>query len=173
MNAGANLISVNSYPGRLVNKIPLPYWMSLLILWELIFLSDYIYSLNIPGGHDHIAVFGTITLFFAFVSITMVYCSHILINLYPDLTLFIDHDHQELKAWYERKLKWCYEGIWPLIAGVLFAIVEEFTIGDQARTFTPDHPVLQGCGALTAQQDSFFSAPVFGHWSTYWLYPCS
>ena len=144
MNAESNLISVKSYPGRLVNKIPLPYWMSLLILYEIIFLTDYIYSLGIPGGHDHIAVFGTITLFFAFVSITMVYCSKILINLYPDLPLFIDHDQQDLRAWYERKLKWCYEGIWPLLAGLLFVILEEFTIGNQARSFTPDDSLLQG-----------------------------
>lgn len=136
-------LSIKSYPARLVNKIPLPYWMSLLILWEIIFLGDYIYSFNIPGGHNHIAAFGTISLFFASICINTVYCSKVLVNLYPDLALFIDHDQRELRTWHEQKLKWCYQGVWPLLAGILFAFLEDFTIGDVARSFTPDDSVLQ------------------------------
>ncbi len=136
-------LSIKSYPARLVDKIPLPYWMSLLILWEIIFLADYIYSFNIPGGHHHIAAFGTISLFFASICINVVYCSKVLVNLYPDLALFIDHDQHELRSWYEQKLKWCYQGVWPLLAGILFALLEDFTIGDLARSFTPDDSILQ------------------------------
>ena len=103
LNPELTPLSIKSHPARLVNKIPLPYWLSMLILWEIIFLADYIYSFNIPGGHDHIAVFGTISLFFASVCINVVYCSKVLINLYPDLALFIDHDQSELRNWYEEK----------------------------------------------------------------------
>lgn len=143
MSTESATVSVKSYPARLVSRVPLPYWLSLLILWEIIFLIDYLYSLSIPGGHDHIAAFGTISLGFASVCINTVYCSHVLIQLYPDLALFIDHDSKEMKSWYEQKLNWCYQGFWPLLAGAVFVLIEEFTIGDLARSFTPDLPALQ------------------------------
>src|SRR5271154_3014281 len=144
MSPRPTTLLIKSYPGRLVGKIPLPYWMSLLILWEIIFLVDYLYSISIPGGHDHSLAFGGAIFFFALVCINVVYCSKILTELYPDLTLFIDHDQHELRNWYEKKLKVCYEGVWPLVAGLFFVILEELTIGRSVRFFTPENEFLQG-----------------------------
>jgi hypothetical protein len=136
-------LPIQTYPGRLVSRIPLPYWRSLTILWELVFLTDYLYSLTIPGGHAHILVFGVGVLFFASVCINVEYCARVLSGLYTDLTLFIDHDPQELRDWYEKKLRTGYQGVWPLFAGILLAVVEELTIGTIVRSFTPNDSFLQ------------------------------
>lgn len=143
MNTPDSLPAVRTYPGRLISKIPLPHWMTWLILWEIVFLIDYLYSLRIPGGHDHIAAFGIISLFFASVCITVMYCASVLTHLYPDMVLFIDNNEPELRSWYQQKLQRCYESYWPVLAGIVFVAAEELTIGDLVRSYTPDESVIQ------------------------------
>lgn len=128
---------VLSYPERIIRWIPLPYPFTLILLWEGIFLIDYLIGLKQKTAHDHLAEYGFLLLFFSLVSITIVYCSKVLMRLFNDLPLFIDHDEQELFSWYEHKLKQSYQGVLPIVFATLFTIAVNFTVGDIISQFTP------------------------------------
>lgn len=127
---------VRSYPEKIIRWITLPYWLTLLLLWESIFLADYLLGLSGVANDNHIIEFGCLVFFFALVCVTIIYCSHVLTKLYADVKLFIDHDEQELQAWYQRRLTLSYEGIWPLVFGLVFTIVVNSTVGKAINQFT-------------------------------------
>jgi hypothetical protein len=130
-------VQVKSFPERLVKWIPLPYWLSLILIWETIFVIDYVIGLKAPGAHDHIFEYGLLILFFALVSVTIIYCSKVLIRLFDDMRLFIDQDENELHSWYHHRLRKSYEGLLPLAFGLLFTIAVNFTVGTSITQFTP------------------------------------
>lgn len=131
-------LSIKSYPERLVRWIPLPYWLSLVLLWEGIFLIDYFLGLSVPGVHDHLIEYGCLVFFFALVSVTLVYCSKVLVRLFDDVQLFIEHEADELQDWYRKRLTRSYEGYLPLVFAVLFTIAVNATVGGAIRQFTPE-----------------------------------
>ncbi|HET9054216.1 MAG TPA: hypothetical protein VFM90_08590, partial [Cyclobacteriaceae bacterium] len=103
-----------------------------------VFLVDYLLGLTVPGAHDHLAEYGCLVFFFALVSVTVVYCSKVLVRLFDDIQLFIEHDTAELHKAYEEKLKLSYAGFIPVVFAVLFSIVVNVTVGDAIRQFTPE-----------------------------------
>lgn len=129
--------AVRSYPERVFGWIPLPYWLGILIAWELIFLADYLLGIDIPGGQEHLVEFGCLILFFALVCCIIIFCSRILTAMYKDVMLFIDQDQDGFTTWYHRQLRRSYEGFFPLAFGVAFAIFEIFTAGPYIHSFTP------------------------------------
>ncbi len=131
------LITISSYPERLFKWIPLPVWLSILISWELLFALDYVLGINLPQGNDHSLEFGFLVLFFALISTAIVYCSQLLKNLYSDLLLFIDEEDAVLKQWYESRLNRSYTGLGPLLFGLGFMLLENFTVGPMIRQFSP------------------------------------
>lgn len=131
-------LSIKSYPEKLVRWVPLPYWLSLVLLWEGIFLVDYLLGLSVPGAHDHLIEYGCLVFFFAMVSATVVYCSKILVRLFDDIQFFIEHDTVALHDWYQKKLTQSYKGFIPLIFAVLFTVAVNVTVGDSIRQFTPE-----------------------------------
>jgi hypothetical protein len=137
MLADVAAVHVVSYPEKIVRKIPLPYWLIYLVLWELVFLADYMFGYGIEGGHSYSPEFGFLVLFFAMVCITITYCSKVLNNLYPDLALFVDHDANEFRTWYSEQLARSYQGLMPVVFGLAFAILETLTAGNVIRQFTP------------------------------------
>lgn len=88
-------------------------------------------------GHEHLAEFACLILFFSLVCITIIYCSKILIGLFNDLKLFIDHNEQELKDWYSARLRLSYESIWPLVFALAFTIGVNLTVGETMNQFIP------------------------------------
>jgi hypothetical protein len=128
---------VRSWPQRLFGWIPLPYWLAVFIVWELVFLVDYLLGLGVPGGHDHILEFGCLVIFFAMVCGTVIYCSRVLSEMYGDVILFIDQSDDNFRSWYRQQLHRSYEGIVPIVFGVAFAIFESITVGPIIRQFTP------------------------------------
>jgi hypothetical protein len=128
---------VRSWPQRFFGWIPLPYWLTVFVVWELVFLVDYALGLSTPGGHDHTVEFGCLVFFFAMVSGTVIYCSRILSEMYGDVILFIDQPSVEFKAWYRQQLRNGYEGPIPIVFGVAFAVFESVTAGPIIRQFTP------------------------------------
>lgn len=132
--ADLNLVS---YPEKVIRWIPLPYWLSLILLWESLFMVDYITGQSIAEAHLHLAEYGCLVLFFALVSVTIVYCSRVLSALYEDIRLFIAHDEGELRQWYTARLRFSYQGIWPLLFATLFTLVVNLTAADTMLQFTP------------------------------------
>lgn len=130
-------VEVKSWPERVFGWIPLPYWLSIFIIWELLFLADYVLGLGTPGGHDHIFEFGCLVIFFAMVSGTVIFCSRVLSEMYTDVILFIDRPDDQFRGWYAMQLRRSYEGATPLVFGIGFAIFESLTAGPVIRQFTP------------------------------------
>jgi hypothetical protein len=126
---------IRSYPEKLIKWISLPYWLTLILLWESVFLVDYLVSPS-SGIDNHSIEFGCLILFFALVCITIVYCSKVLVKLYSDVKLFIDHDETELKTWYLKRLQMSYEGVWPLVTALVFTVAVNFTVGKSINQFT-------------------------------------
>lgn len=129
-------VLVISWPER-ISRIPLPYWLTLLLAWEAVFILDYFLGINIEGAHEHLVEFGCLILFFALVTITIVYCSRVLMQLFDDLLIFVEADQNDLRRWYESILRRSYEGPWPILFGIGVALAEAFTAGPTIRQFSP------------------------------------
>jgi hypothetical protein len=112
---------VLSYAERVIRKISLPTSLTHLILWEFIFLGDYLLGNGIEENHT--LLFAFMTLFFASICIATIYCTQVLTRFCPHLYLFVDESEANLKTWYQAKLKKCYEGIAPLAFGVAFSVI--------------------------------------------------
>ncbi len=114
---------VRSYPESIFKIIPLPKWLSILLFWEVIFFADYLMARTVTNGLSDSLVFALLTLSFASICIGTVYCSKVLQNLYPHLSLFIDEPLESLQSYYQRELKNCYEGLFPFLSGAICAVV--------------------------------------------------
>lgn len=134
---------VKSYPERLSGWLPLPYWLSIIILWEIIYLIDYFISFQVQGAKDHLPEFGLLILFFAFTCVSIVYCSKVLTRLYSNLLLFIDHPEGEFFEWYQKRLKISYHGIGPLVTGVILVVLERLTTSEIINQLTPPDELLR------------------------------
>lgn len=131
-------IRATSLPERLIRPIPLPFWLAWLIFWQVLFLLDYLLTWNISDVSAYPLVFAFISIFFASLCIIMIYCSKILIQLFPQLIKFIEEDKQDLGSWYTSKLKYCYEGVWPVISGILISTIVMISIFPLIDQLTPD-----------------------------------
>lgn len=131
-------IEVASLPERLFRSIPLPAWLVWLIFWQVLFLIDYLFTWQIENNAAYTIVFASLNLFFASLCIIMMYCSKILIRLFPHLLKFIEEDKQALTLWYTAKLKHSYEGIWPVISGLSISLLVIISIFPLIDTLTPD-----------------------------------
>lgn len=115
-------INVKSFPERIIRIIPLSWWLAWLIFWQLLFLIDYLIVLSVDDTNSHSDVFAFIALFFASVCIATIYCSKVLIRLFPHLHRFIGEEKAKLRDWYTHQLKNCYESFWPLLTGLATSI---------------------------------------------------
>jgi hypothetical protein len=127
---------VVSLPERSIRWIPLPYWLIILLLWQTVLAVDYILGNSLQQDVQQ-AEFACLTCFFAFVGITIVYCSRVLIRLYDDLRIFIDHNEDELKTWYAQKLTLSYQSYGSVIFALAFTIVVNVTAGPVINQFSP------------------------------------
>lgn len=132
---------IKSLPERLVSMIRLPYWLTWMLLWQIILLVDYFLGLN-NGGHDHILEYGLLALFFAGVSMTIVYCSKVLIKLFADLRLFIDHNERDLDEWYQKRLHASYQSYGLIIFALIFTVGANLTAGPIMNQLTPPETYL-------------------------------
>ncbi|MBS1553337.1 MAG: hypothetical protein JSU09_00300 [Bacteroidetes bacterium] len=132
--------SIKSFPERLVEKLPLPFWLSWLFFWFFIFAVDLFFSFGSPG-HSHLTELG-VNLFSASVCISVGLSARILANLYPDLALFVSADANEMENWYAEKMSWIFHGYRPIIAGILFASLVELTVGSLINSFNQSNEFL-------------------------------
>lgn len=129
-------IRVTSYPERFSRLVPLPGWLVWVIFWQVLFLIDYLLSwqLSLPayGGS-----FACLCLFFTSVCVVVVYCSKVLIRLYPHMLQFTEVEKNTLTEWYTLKLKSAYEGLWPLVSGLIISISSIVSIYPLIQQLTP------------------------------------
>lgn len=112
----------------------MPFWISWILIWTIIFSIDLYLSLGNVQAHSHFTELG-VAAFCASVGINVGLSTKIMINLYQDLILFIDSKDQNLETWYTSKLKWMYEGAWPILAVVTFSILVELTAGQVINSY--------------------------------------
>jgi hypothetical protein len=91
------MVSIKSYPERIASTLPLPFWLSWFFFWITIFAIDLCFSVGLTG-HSHLTELG-VTLFCASICISVELSARIMVNLYPDIALFIDADAAELENW--------------------------------------------------------------------------
>jgi hypothetical protein len=138
----SSLITVTSFPERVIHPVPLPHWLAWVILWQVLFLIDYFISWPLDNATANNDVFACIALFFASICVITTYCSKVLVRLFPHLAIFIEEDKILLQQWYQKKLWKSYEGIWPLVTGLAMSAVTIVTILPLIDELTPDNTVL-------------------------------
>lgn len=126
--------SIRSYSERMVSWLPMPFWVSWLLFWLVIFAVDFFVLKGSQSLHNPLTELG-IALFFASISISLGLCARVMTNLYQSLLLFIEDDQSEFEQWYYGRLKWAYTGFFPILFGVLFAGGVELTIGASVNSF--------------------------------------
>ena len=131
---------IQSYPERLGNILPIPFWLTILIFWVTIFFIDFQLSPQ-DQGYSHYTELG-ITLFYAVVGVALGFTCQLMNNLYNDILLFVDAAKDEVGKWYFSKLRFAYEGWLPFFVGVVFALAIELTAGDQVNAFSGSHEAL-------------------------------
>lgn len=124
---------IRSYPERWVRLIPAPFWISWVLIWTIIFVTDFYLSRS-GQTHSHLTELGVVV-FCASICINLSVSLSVMKNLYPDLSLFIEVPEAELKEWYKSKLKWMYAGYGPLLAAAIFAAGVELTVGQTINDF--------------------------------------
>jgi hypothetical protein len=129
-------VGVRSYPERFFGWIPLPYWLSIFIVWEFIFAIDYFLATTTTAP-THLPEFACLTIFFALIGCTIIYCSRVLMELHDNLVPFIEGDPTDFTRWYQQQLQQSYEGWWPIAFGITFTLLESFTAGPIIHQFTP------------------------------------
>jgi hypothetical protein len=129
-------MQVTSYPEKSVRFIPLPPWLSIIVIWEIIFLADYLIVGSATGGGSSLWLFGSLIVFFISVCINAILCSQELLKLFPHLHTFVDLPSEDLERWYSRQLKECYEGWKPLLCGVAIGAAAGWTLDPLMRELT-------------------------------------
>lgn len=135
-------MQITSYPEKIVRFIPLPAWLSTIILWEFIFLIDYFVANSVQGSSSATFLFGFIILFFISINVNAITCSKELVKLLPHLHSFIDVPAETLEDWYYRQLEDCYMGWKPLASGLLIATAAGVTLDPLMREVVPESDVL-------------------------------
>lgn len=131
-----NPIRIKSYPEKLSGLIPLPGWLAWVIFWQLLFLVDYLLSWRLSSP-AYGGAFASLCLFFTSVCVVVVYCSKVLIRLFPHMLQFIEEEKSNLTEWYTLKLKSAYEGSWPLISGLIISVSSIASIYTLIQQLTP------------------------------------
>ena len=135
-------MQITSYADKSVRIIPLPHWLSTIILWEIIFLIDYLVSRSAMGSTQSLWLFGSLIIFFISVGINSMLCNGELAKLAPHLKSFIDITEDELDRWYSSQLRECYEGWKPIVSGISIGAAAGWTLDPLMRE------VIQGSDIL-------------------------
>lgn len=136
-----NPIQVKSYPERFSSFIPLPSWLAWVIFWQLLFLVDYLLSWRLSSP-AYSGAFACLCLFFTSVCVVVVYCSKVLVRLFPHMLQFVEEEKNTLTEWYALKLKSAYEGSLPLISGFIISISSVVSIYSLIQQLTPSTDLL-------------------------------
>jgi hypothetical protein len=116
--------------------------VALFVVWEAVFAIDYFLGRGM--ANSHLFLFGFTILFFTATCIATIYCTRSLTLFYPQLPTFVDEPGDTLRKWYQSKLRSAYEGILPLISGMVFAgftlasirdFIEELSQGNDALLY--------------------------------------
>lgn len=133
---------VKTLPEKILQWIPLPYWLSIILFWSLEPIFDYVYLARFPVAEDFVGAHLGIMLFFASISITLVYSSRVMSKLLPDLLMIVPQDPTIFTTWYQARLKKALSGIGPIISGVLFVLAWELTMSGIVKSSVTDNDVV-------------------------------
>ena len=163
-----NNLAVKTFPERILQRIPIPYWISIILFWSFEPAFDYLYLMRLPVPEDYLGAHLGMLLFFAAVTITLIYSSHVLWKLFPDLALIVGDPTDKFGEWYLARLRNALSGWGPVASGIIFVVVWELTVqGIVQSSVTYDEPVLQilWIGYLLI---GFFILG-YGVWSLLWV----
>ncbi|MBX9850461.1 MAG: hypothetical protein K2X86_01745 [Cytophagaceae bacterium] len=132
---------IKSWGYRLVRVMPMPYWVSLILVWQLILCGDYIIANYL--GADSLLLFNFFLYgSFASASITIEFCNREMQRFYPRLATFVSEPQEKIKTWYLKGLHSGYMSIGSLICGLLFGIIGAISIYEIAEIKSGPYPEL-------------------------------
>lgn len=130
-----------SYPERFVRILPLPQWLAWVIIWQLVFLVDYVWTWDTKVT-TYSLVFAGIAIFFSVVCGAIIYCTRVLERFGNQLPKLIALNEAEVNSWYNRKMNRSYSGFLPLLAGILISAGAMVSLYQLITQMTPDVPGL-------------------------------
>lgn len=130
-------IRIISFPERIIRMIPLPYGLAWMVIWQVVFLIDYLLGWS-SANTSNAAVFAGMCLFFAIVCSSIIYCTRKLEEFFPHLADLVQISPDETRSWFEARMNKSYSGIGPILSGILLSMVVAFTIEPMLLQLTPE-----------------------------------
>lgn len=143
-NAPESEIRIISWPQRLLNRLPLPHGLAWIMIWQLIYVTDYLLNWRISGVDTATGsgVFAGLCLFFSCLCAALIYCTRVLERLYPQFVPVVSIDSSEFREWFQSRMHASYRGLLPLISGGLVSAAALYTLYDYIIQFTPPDQTL-------------------------------
>ncbi len=124
----ASFQPVRAIAEKISSVLPLSYWLTQLLFWELFLLGDFLISFSSSQAENNTLLMSSLITFFAFTCIGVIYCCRELNNYLPTLGKFIDQPEAELREWYLQYLKTTYQGTLVWIAGLVMAVAGIYSV---------------------------------------------
>jgi hypothetical protein len=122
----AEIASIPSFGYWLVKKIPMPYWVSMIIFWQVIIAVDFLLK-NHFGGPDQLLFMSCLFMTFAATMVVIEYTNRQLQNFYPRLITFVDAPQEVIIAWYKKRLADAVFSRTAFLVGITFAVLGSIT----------------------------------------------
>ncbi|MFL5729504.1 MAG: hypothetical protein ACJ75J_08460 [Cytophagaceae bacterium] len=158
-----SIVSVYSFPERLVKPLRIPYWLGYIIFWELILSMDYIAAHTYTPDKEMLPLMAAQKGFFILICASIIYCSKQLEKFFPSLCSFIDMPIPQLKEWYDRRLKQAYESKASLLFALAFTSMVTFSIYPFVKFACGDSEILLWIRLISSFIGFFFAG--LGIWA--------
>ena len=144
--SGNSEITIISWPQRVLNRLPFPHGLAWIVLWQIIYVMDYLLTWRLGGADTGTgsAVFAGLCLFFSCLCAALIYCTRVLERLYPQFIPVISIDALEFRQWFIGRMYFSYRGFLPLISGLTVASAALYTMQVYIIQLTPADPLLLG-----------------------------
>jgi hypothetical protein len=120
------IASLPSFGYWIVRKIPMPYWISMIIFWQIITAIDF-FMMNHFGGPDQLIFMSCLYLTFSSTMVVIEYTNRQMQRFFPRLITFVDAPQEIITEWYRKSLTTALFSKTAFIVGVSFAIVGSIT----------------------------------------------
>ena len=146
---------IRSWAYKIVKFLPMPYWISLILIWQLVLCGDYFITNYF--GVDSLLLFNFFLYgSFAGAGIVIEFCNREMQRFYPRLVIFVSEPQEKLKAWYLKGLRNSYMSIGSLVCGLTVAVIGGISIYEIAALKSGPYPGLIWYRVIACEIGLFF-----------------
>lgn len=164
LSAPEEITNISSFGYRFLKKIPMPYWISPIILWQLILAGDFFFVRQFGGPYLLLFNFFLYSTF-AGTMIIIEYANRQMQDFFPRLTTFVDAPQAEIRTWYRERLHDAFASRKALTCGIIFAFIGAITTHELLAAKSAGVPEVLMYRTVTTALGFFFQG--LGLWALY------